>query len=240
MKRIISILIALSLCAYALAGCEKGERGGSVTATDLKIAQGDEATGFSDVTEQKTEFTNNEVVTEPQTEATSKEKATDVATEPPTEVKNNKEEATVIPTEPLTDDELPVKDVLKKEYEYYRSDFYELPKAEELVNTSWFSYEVLDDGREAYYNIDVLEDVINITWNDGIDSENHNFTAPWSLKTENDVCIMQLDLGNLDGIRNYCILTTTEKNLIYFSQDFVNNDIRDYEKASRVMERSFG
>ena len=60
------------------------------------------------------------------------------------------------------------------------------------------------------------------------------------LKTENDVCIMQLDLGNLDGIRNYCILTTTEKNLIYFSQDFVNNDIRDYEKASRVMERSFG
>lgn len=222
MKRIISILIALSLCAYALAGCEKGERGGSVTATDLKIAQGDEATGFSDVTEQKTEFTNNEVVTEPLTEAIGKKNTTDVATEPP------------------TDDELPVKDVLKKEYEYYRSDFYELPKAEELVNTSWFSYEVLDDGREAYYNIDVLEDVINITWNDGIDSENHNFTAPWRLKTENDVCIMQLDLGNLDGIRNYCILTTTEKNLIYFSQDFVNNDIRDYEKASRVMERSFG
>ena len=51
---------------------------------------------------------------------------------------------------------------------------------------------------------------------------------------------MQLNLGNLDGIRNYCVLITTEKNQIYFSQDFVNNDIRDYEKASMVMERSFG
>ena len=223
-----------------MAGCEKGEGGGSVTATEFKTAQGNKATDFVSVTEPQTESTSNEVATESQTEATSKEKATAVATEPPTEVKNNKEETTVIPTEPTTDEELSTKDVLKKEYEYYKNDFYELPKAEELINTSWSSYEVSDDGREAYYNIDILEDVINITWNDGIDSDNHNFTAPWSLKTENDVCIIQLDLGNLDGIRNYCVLITTKKNQMYFSQDFVNNDIRDYEKASRVMERSFG
>lgn len=236
MKRIISILI----CLIALVGCEKGEGGGSVTATEAKTTQGNKATGFVNITEPQTEFTSNEVVIESQTEATSKEKATDIATEPPTGVKNNKEEAVAIPTKPQTDEELPIKDVLKKEYEYYKNDFYELPKAEELINTSWSSYEVLDDGREAYYSIDIFDDVINITWNDGTDLENHNFTAHWSLQTENGVCIMQLDLGNLDGIRNYCILTATEKNLIYFSQDFVNNDIRGYERASRVMERSFG
>ncbi len=29
---------------------------------------------------------------------------------------------------------------------------------------------------------------------------------------------MELDLGNLDGIRNYYALITTKKNLIYFLQ----------------------
>lgn len=209
MKRIISILICLMLCLCVFAGCEKGENGDSVTATESKTAQSDKATEVINATEL-------------QTEATSKEENTDIT------------------TVQTTAEELSAKDVLKKEYEYYKSNFYELPKTDEIINTSWSSYEVLDDGREIYYSIDILEDVIKITWNDGIDSENHNFTAPWSLKTENDVCIMELDLGNLDGIRNYCILITTEKNLIYFSQDFINDDIRDYERASRVMERSFG
>ena len=101
---------------------KKGEVGGSVTATEFKTTQSNKSTDFMSVTEPQTESISNEVSTEPQTEATSKEKATDIATEPPTEIKNNKAETTVIPTEP------------KKEYEYYKSHFYELPKAEELKN----------------------------------------------------------------------------------------------------------
>ncbi len=225
MKRIIPIYICFILCLFTLVGCDKVKLGDYITSTESKATESNIATATVEVTE-------------PQTEATSKEKPTVAITEPQTEP-ITKEEDTVIATEPQAD-EITKAEELKKEYEYYKSSFYELPKAEELINTSWFNYDIFDDGRETHYNIEICEDVINITWNDGIDFEDHHYTAPWSLKTENDVCIMELDLGNLDGIRNYCILVTTDNNLIYFSQDFVNDDIRDYEIGSRVLERSFG
>lgn len=134
-------------------------------------------------------------------------------------------------------------ELLKKEYEYYLNDadFWKHPEETDIVNTSWECTEYLMDGTERVYYLDILEDTVNITWNDGIDEENHVYNdAPWKLKTVDGVTVMEIDLSNFEGIRNYCVLITTEHNLMYFSQDFINDDIHNYEKLTRVLQRTFG
>lgn len=134
-------------------------------------------------------------------------------------------------------------DMLKVEYEYYLNEtgFWKHPEEMDISNTSWECTEYLMDGTERVYYLDIFEDTVNITWNDGIDEENHVFNdAPWKLKTVDGVTVMEIDLSNFEGIRNYCVLITTEHNLMYFSQDFINDDIHNYEKLTRVLERTFG
>ncbi|MBE6685912.1 MAG: hypothetical protein E7591_01620 [Ruminococcaceae bacterium] len=136
----------------------------------------------------------------------------------------------------------PYSELAEDEYEYYLNEagFWTVPETQELTDTSWETTEYCEDGTVKVYYLDIFADTVNITWNDGIDEEFHSFTALWSLKDVDGITVMELNLGNLDGIRSYPLLITTEGNLIYFSQDFVNDDIRDYEKVSRVMERAYG
>ncbi len=131
---------------------------------------------------------------------------------------------------------------LKSEYDYYLNEagFWKVPEAVDLSDTSWEVTDYCMDGTEKVYYIDIIGKTLNIVWNDGIDEENHSYSATWSLKEVDGVTMMEIDLGNLDGIRSFPVLITTEHNLIFFAQDFVNDDIRDYDKLTRVLERTFG
>lgn len=137
----------------------------------------------------------------------------------------------------------PYSERLNGEYEYYLNEagFWKHPEEMDIANTSWECTDYLMDGTERVYYLDILENTVNISWNDGIDEENHVYNdAPWKLKYVDGAAVMEIDLGNLDGIRNFIVLITTEHNLMYFTQDFVNEDIRNYEKLSRTLERTFG
>lgn len=131
---------------------------------------------------------------------------------------------------------------LKSEYDYYLNEagFWKVPETVDLADTSWEATDYMMDGTERTYYLDIFSDTVKIVWNDGIDEEYHTYTASWKLKTVEGITMMEVDLGNLDGVRNFCVLITTEHNLIYFAQDFVNDDIRNYEKLTRILERTYG
>ncbi|MBR4881163.1 MAG: hypothetical protein IKU19_04475 [Clostridia bacterium] len=142
----------------------------------------------------------------------------------------------------VTKDFTPYSERVKGEYDYYLNEagFWKVPEAVDLADTSWEATDYCLDGTEKIYYIDIIGNTLNIVWNDGIDEENHSYSATWSLKEVDGVTLMEIDLGNLDGIRSFPVLITTEHNLILFAQDFVNDDIRDYDKLIRVLERTFG
>ncbi len=131
---------------------------------------------------------------------------------------------------------------LKSEYDYYLNEagFWKVPEKVDLADTSWQATDYMMDGTECTYSLDIFADTVNIAWNDGIDEETHYYTAPWTLKNVDGVAMMEIDLGNLDGVRCFPVLMTTEHNLIWFAQDFVNDAISDYQKLSRTLERTLG
>ncbi|MBQ4601791.1 MAG: hypothetical protein IJB24_02920 [Clostridia bacterium] len=142
----------------------------------------------------------------------------------------------------VTKDFTPYAKLIENEYEYYLNEagFWKVPEVLDLVDTSWEATDYCLDGTEKVYYLDIFADNVHVTWNDGVDEENHSYTAPWTLKVVDGLTVMEIDFGSFEGIRTYPVLITSEHNLIYFSQDFLNDDIHDYEKLSRVLERTYG
>lgn len=142
-------------------------------------------------------------------------------------------------TESIFMDFSPYVEYLAAGYEKHLSDGWRIPEADELIGTFWQGSDRLSDGTELSYEIDVLRDKVYISWNDR-NGDFYNYAAYWSYNVEDGVFKLELDLGELDGIRSFCVLVSAESNRIYISQDFADGYVRDYEKISRVLERTFG
>ncbi len=133
----------------------------------------------------------------------------------------------------------PYAEILRGKYRELKDSFWTLPEASDLIGTSWQAADYLSDGTEMSYSIDIFRDKAFVSWSDSY-GESHNYDGYWSFDIEDGVFRFEIDLGELDGIRSFCILVTEEQNQIYFSQDFVNDDIREYERMSRMLERTYG
>ncbi len=133
----------------------------------------------------------------------------------------------------------PYTEILQEQYDALKDGFWVLPEAADLIGTSWQSFDYLSDGTELSYSIDFFRDKAFISWVN-VYGESHNYDGYWSYDIEDGVFKLKIDLGELDGERSFCILVTSEQNQLYLSQDFAEGYVREYERTSRVFERTFG
>lgn len=138
----------------------------------------------------------------------------------------------------LSYDFSPYNAMLKEEYEAYQKGFWVKPEQADLVGTSWSVTEYYGEV-EKTYDMTFDTNTVQIQWFDG--GENHEYNAEWSLEEKGDVVMLRVDLGNMDGIRYFPVLITTEGNLIYTSADFTSGTtpVR-YEKMNRTLECTYG
>lgn len=132
-------------------------------------------------------------------------------------------------------------DVVELLYTTAKENFYTVPTKQMLVNTSWQGLAYESDEITKTYNLDFFENTVKIQWNDGIDAEDHEFEAAWSLSQKDGVCILNINLDNLDGERTYVPLITETEDTLYILSDYVNGDVhRDYEKLNVMFTKTVG
>ena len=131
--------------------------------------------------------------------------------------------------------------IVKELYTVAKDNFYIAPTKETLVNTSWEGQTYVSSEITKTYILDFFENTVKIHWNDGIDAEDHEFEAIWSLSEKDGVCVLNLNLDNLDGERTYVPLVTETNDTLYILSDFVNGDVhRDYEKLNVMLVKTVG
>lgn len=132
-------------------------------------------------------------------------------------------------------------DVVAGLYSAAKENCFAAPSKELLANTSWSGAVYVDADVTKTYNLDFFEDKVKIQWNDGIDAEDHEFIAEWSLSEKDGVCILNVNLDNLDGERTFIPLVSETNDSLYILSDYVNGDVhRDYEKLSVMLAKTVG
>ena len=135
----------------------------------------------------------------------------------------------------------PYSEQLSTEYSQDKSDGWISPENNDLIGTAWDCDHYTSDGRVCKYSLSFEKDELFIQWNDGIDEEDHLFTATWNLIANSGVVMLEIDLGQLDGIRQYPILLTQRGHLLEIFEDFTNDDVyRSYETLNCIFERTYG
>lgn len=135
----------------------------------------------------------------------------------------------------------PYSEQLSTVYSQNKSDDWISPENNDLIGTAWDCDHYTSDGRVCKYSLSFEKDELFIQWNDGIDEEDHLFTATWNLITNSDVILLEIDLGQLDGIRQYPILLTQQSHLLEIFADFTSDDVhRSYETLNCIFERTYG
>ncbi|MBQ8605659.1 MAG: hypothetical protein IJ408_02890 [Clostridia bacterium] len=132
-------------------------------------------------------------------------------------------------------------DAVEQLYTVAKENLYRSPTREMLVNTSWNGECYVNSEITKTYSLDFFEDKVKIQWNDGIDAEDHEFEAKWSLSEKDEVCILNINLDNLDGERTYIPLMPETDDMLYILSDYVNGDVhRDYEKLNIMLAKTVG
>jgi hypothetical protein len=130
---------------------------------------------------------------------------------------------------------------LKAEYFDMREGFWVIPTAEQLKDTTWYAETYTDSGYMYWYELSFLDSECNLRWDN--DREIHEYSgAPWSISYNNDVAVIEIDLGNFEGVKRFSVLITTEKNLLYTCADIMNGEItlEEPDVSSRTLERIYG
>ena len=131
------------------------------------------------------------------------------------------------------------KDFLTFSYNENIEDGWQKATADNVAGTSWDAEKYTVDGRIKTYHLDFFENTVNIQWNDGIDADDHVFTADWSIEGSDGK--IKIDLNNLDGERTFVMLISSDAMLMQMLEDFTEDDtMRDYEPLQTLFEKTVG
>ena len=127
------------------------------------------------------------------------------------------------------------------EYSDMKEGFWKLPTGDELVDTTWYTEEVCDNGDVFWFEVTFRAGGADIRWNN--DGEDHEYIgAFWTITHEDGVAIAEFDFGGLAGEQKCAVLMTTEANLLYTCANMVDGEtlLCGLDVTSRTLERIYG